>query len=101
MVPGREYRFLRPESGSVALRGGARRAASSGGTAQFLGRNQQASRFRPGILAPPQDLLALVTDQQFEVDVPHFGLDDARGVADLMERRFGLAPTRTGTATRD
>lgn len=52
------------------------------------------------LVAPPQDLLALVTDQQFEVDVPHFGLDDAEGVVDLIERRFGLAPARADTATR-
>jgi hypothetical protein len=52
-------------------------------------------------VAPTRDLLALVTDQQFEVDVPHFGLDDAKGVADLLEHRFGLTPTRTGTAARD
>jgi molybdopterin-guanine dinucleotide biosynthesis adapter protein len=57
--------------------------------------------FGSELVAPPQDLLALVTDQQFEVDVPRFGLDDAQGVADLLERRFGLAPTRAGTATRD
>jgi molybdopterin-guanine dinucleotide biosynthesis protein B len=57
--------------------------------------------FGSELVAPPQDLLALVTDQQFEVDVPHFGLDDAPGVADLLERRFGLAPTGAGTATRD
>ncbi len=43
---------------------------------------------------PPQDLLALVTDQRFDVDVPHFGLNDAKGVADLLERRFGLTPSR-------
>jgi molybdopterin-guanine dinucleotide biosynthesis protein B len=56
--------------------------------------------FARELVAPPQDLLALVTDQQFEVDVPHFGLDDAQGVADLIERRFGLASARAGTATK-
>jgi hypothetical protein len=34
----------------------------------------------------------MVTDQQFDLDVPHFGLNDAGGVADLLVRRFGLAP---------
>jgi molybdopterin-guanine dinucleotide biosynthesis protein B len=57
--------------------------------------------FGSELVAKPQDLLALVTDQQFEVDVPHFGLDDAQGVADLLERRFDLTPRRTGTASRD
>ncbi len=52
------------------------------------------------LVAPPQDLLALVTDQQFQLDVPHFGLDDAAGVADLLERRYGLAPAGLETAAR-
>lgn len=37
------------------------------------------------------DLLAIVTDQPFDLDVPQFGLDDARGVADFLESRFGLS----------
>ncbi len=57
--------------------------------------------FGSELVAPPQDLLALVTDQQFEVDVPHFGLDDAEGVVDLLERHFSLERKRAGTATRD
>jgi molybdopterin-guanine dinucleotide biosynthesis protein B len=57
--------------------------------------------FGSELVATPQDLLALVTDQRFEVDVPHFELDDAQGVADLLERRFDVAPTGAGTATRD
>jgi molybdopterin-guanine dinucleotide biosynthesis protein B len=57
--------------------------------------------FGSELVAPPQDLLALVTDQEFEVDVPHFGLDDVQGLADLLERRFGLTPTSAGTVTRD
>jgi molybdopterin-guanine dinucleotide biosynthesis protein B len=57
--------------------------------------------FGSELVATPQDLLALVTDQRFEADVPHFDLDDAQGVADLLESRFRLAPTGAGTATRD
>jgi molybdopterin-guanine dinucleotide biosynthesis protein B len=44
------------------------------------------------LVAPPEDLLALVTDQEFDLDVPHFGLDDASGIADLLEQRFRLTP---------
>ncbi len=55
--------------------------------------------FGSELLTPAQDLLALVTDQQFEVNVPQFGLDDAPDVADLLERRFDLTPTGGGTAT--
>lgn len=44
------------------------------------------------LVAPPTDLLALVTDRQLDLGVAHFDLDDAPGVADLLERRFGLRP---------
>ncbi len=53
------------------------------------------------LVAPPQDLLALVTDQQFHLDIPHFGLDDAPGVADLLERRFELIPAKVEIAASD
>jgi molybdopterin-guanine dinucleotide biosynthesis protein B len=50
------------------------------------------------LVASPQDLLALVTDQQFRLAIPHFGLDDAPGVADLLERRFELIPAKVAIA---
>lgn len=49
--------------------------------------------FGSELVATSQGLLALVTDQQFDLDVPRFGLNDAPAVADLLERRFGLTPT--------
>ncbi len=42
------------------------------------------------LLCEQRELLAIVTDNQFEVKVPHFGLDDAPGVAELIEHRFLL-----------
>lgn len=42
------------------------------------------------LTARREDLLAIVSDQPFELDVPQFDLEDARGVADLLEERFGL-----------
>jgi len=42
------------------------------------------------ITAALGDLLAIVTDQPFDLDRPQFDLDDAAGVADLLERRFAL-----------
>lgn len=36
------------------------------------------------LLCREQELLALVTDQRFDLDVPHFALDDARGVVDFL-----------------
>ena len=42
------------------------------------------------ITAPLEDLLAIVTDHPFHLDRPQFDLDDAAGVADLLERRFAL-----------
>ncbi len=56
--------------------------------------------FGSELVAPSQDLLALVTDQQFDLGVPHFGLNDAPAVADLLERRFGLTPTGKAAAVR-
>jgi len=40
------------------------------------------------LLCTRQELVALATDQPFDLDVPQFGLDDARGLVDLIERRF-------------
>ena len=56
--------------------------------------------FGSELVAKPQDLLALVTDQQFDLDIPHFGLNDAAAVADLLERRFSLMPTGRAAAVR-
>ena len=56
--------------------------------------------FGSELVAGSQDILALVTDQQFDLDVPHFALNDAPGVADLLERRFGLTPARKVAAVR-
>jgi molybdopterin-guanine dinucleotide biosynthesis protein B len=56
--------------------------------------------FGSELVATSQDLLALVTDQQFDLDVPHFGLNDAPAVADLLERRFGLTPTGKAATVR-
>jgi molybdopterin-guanine dinucleotide biosynthesis protein B len=40
------------------------------------------------LVSPPEDLIAIVTDQTFDLPVPHFGLDDAEGVAKLLVKRF-------------
>lgn len=37
------------------------------------------------LVSPTQDLIAIVTDQNFDLPVPHFGLDDAEALADLLE----------------
>lgn len=37
-------------------------------------------------IVPREDLMAVVTDLPPTTTVPHFGLDDAAGVADLIER---------------
>jgi len=44
------------------------------------------------ITARLDDLIAIVTDEPFDYDVPQFGLDDATGVADLLEAAFQLRP---------
>lgn len=38
------------------------------------------------------DLLAIVTDHTFDLDVPQFRLDDATGVADFIVERFAASP---------
>jgi molybdopterin-guanine dinucleotide biosynthesis protein B len=40
---------------------------------------------RPTLVSPPADLVAVVSDQRFDVDVPQFNLEDVGGVADLIE----------------
>lgn len=40
------------------------------------------------LISSPQDLIAVVADQTFDVRVPHFGPDDVAGIADLIDARF-------------
>jgi molybdopterin-guanine dinucleotide biosynthesis protein B len=40
------------------------------------------------LLCQPDELIALASDQPFDLDVPQYGLDDFRGLADLIESRF-------------
>ncbi len=50
----------------------------------------EVSRAEKGheLLCTPNELLAIATDQHFDLDVPQFGLDDAAGLVDLIERRL-------------
>lgn len=45
------------------------------------------------LLCSREELLALVTDQSFDLDVPHFALDDARGVVEFLIENV-LIPAR-------
>ena len=48
-----------------------------------------ARRGRGGeLLCTPDELVAIVSDQPFDLDVPQFGLDDAAGIVDLLKERF-------------
>ena len=40
------------------------------------------------LLCTHDELVAIATDQHFDLDVPQFGLDDAAGLVDLIERQF-------------
>ncbi|MCS7281838.1 MAG: molybdopterin-guanine dinucleotide biosynthesis protein B [Anaerolineae bacterium] len=40
------------------------------------------------LLCSPEELVALATDQPYDLDVPQFDLNDAVGLADLIEERF-------------
>jgi len=54
----------------------------------------RAARSRE-LLCRPEELLAVVSDLHFDLPVPQFGLDDATGVADLLEGRFLSTPPRS------
>jgi len=40
------------------------------------------------LLCTPDELVAIVSDQPFDLDVPQFGLDDTVGIVDLLEGTF-------------
>jgi len=40
------------------------------------------------LVCPVRDLIAVVSDHPIELDVPRFELDDAIGLADLIEQRY-------------
>lgn len=42
------------------------------------------------LISSKQELIALVTDNTFAIDRPHFGLDDAVAVADFLQQRFAI-----------
>ncbi|MGB9775273.1 MAG: molybdopterin-guanine dinucleotide biosynthesis protein B [Anaerolineae bacterium] len=44
------------------------------------------------LLCTPEELVAIATDQPYDLDVPQFGLDDVAGLADLIEERFLRVP---------
>lgn len=51
------------------------------------------------LICAPEELLALVTDQPFAAPVPQFGLDDAAGVADLLESTYLRATVHSALTT--
>jgi molybdopterin-guanine dinucleotide biosynthesis protein B len=40
------------------------------------------------LLCTADELVAIVSDQLFDLDVPQFGLDDAEGIVNLLEEEF-------------
>ncbi len=50
------------------------------------------------LLCKEKELVALVTDQRFDLDVPHFALDDASGVVDLLIEKFLGKQRETGVS---
>lgn len=45
-------------------------------------------KFGRRLVCTKDELLAVATDENLKLDIPQFGLDDARGLADLIEKRF-------------
>ena len=44
--------------------------------------------FGPDLLCAKVELLAIATDEKLKIDVPQYGLEDAPGLVDLVEKRF-------------
>ncbi|WP_425805497.1 molybdopterin-guanine dinucleotide biosynthesis protein B [Desulfitobacterium sp. Sab5] len=42
------------------------------------------------LLCEPEELMAIASDVQFDNGVPCYGLDDAKGLCDLIAEKFGL-----------
>lgn len=57
----------------------------------------RAALGQPLLAGPEDNLIAVVADRVFDVGVPRFGLDDAAGVAELLERHFSIAPPTEAT----
>lgn len=60
-------------------------------------RKAKASR----LISPPEDLLAIVTDQLFDATTPRFGFDDVEAVTDLLEAELGLQRSTRRPAITD
>jgi molybdopterin-guanine dinucleotide biosynthesis adapter protein len=50
--------------------------------------------YATGLLSAPEELTALVSDAEWDIGVPTFGLEDAKGVADLLVGKYGLSSSR-------
>lgn len=48
------------------------------------------SEMYPDLLCEPDELMAIAADIQFDNEVPCYGLDDAKGLCDLIAKKFGL-----------
>ena len=44
--------------------------------------------FGPDLVCAKEELLAIATDEKLKIDVPQYSLEDAPGLADLVEKRF-------------
>jgi molybdopterin-guanine dinucleotide biosynthesis protein B len=51
------------------------------------------------LICSPAELIAVVSDQHFDLPIPQYGLDDAVGVADLIEERFLMPLPHAGLAS--
>jgi len=52
------------------------------------------------LICAADELVAIASDQRFEVDVPHFDLDDAAGLAEFIQLRFLAGHAQTERAER-
>jgi molybdopterin-guanine dinucleotide biosynthesis adapter protein len=52
------------------------------------------------LVSSPENLFAVVTDEQLDVTVPQFSIRDGVALVDLLEKRLAV-PSRVGTASPD
>ncbi|WP_407307389.1 molybdopterin-guanine dinucleotide biosynthesis protein B [Desulfosporosinus sp. SB140] len=46
------------------------------------------------LFCQPEELIAIVSDMTFDLEVPTFGLDDTPGICDLIESLYGVKPRK-------
>ena len=82
------YKLSRAPKIEVSRRGQGANGPRGRGDRGARGGYQEAGGRSWDLLCTAEELVAVVCDQRFDVDVPQFDLEDVTGLADLIEARF-------------